>query len=128
MIVAALVVAGLAAALHVYIFAMESLWWTTPRVRATFGTTEEQARLTRGLAFNQGFYNLFLAIVTVVGIVAHFRGSDAVGLALVIAGVGPMLAAATVLILSDGAKASAAIKQGALPLVALLLLALRSLV
>ena len=128
MIVAALVVAGLAAALHVYIFAMESLWWTTPRVRATFGTTAEQAKVTRGLAFNQGFYNLFLAIVTVVGIVAHFRGSDAVGLALVIAGVGSMLAAATVLILSDGAKASAAIKQGALPLLALVLLALRSLV
>jgi len=127
-IVAALVVAGLAAALHVYIFAMESLWWTTPRVRATFGTTAEQAEVTRGLAFNQGFYNLFLAIVTVVGIVAHFRGSDAVGLALVIAGVGSMLAAATVLILSDGAKASAAIKQGALPLLALVLLALRSLV
>lgn len=127
MFVAALVVAGLAAALHVYIFAMESLWWTTPRVRATFGTTEEQAEVTRGLAFNQGFYNLFLALVTTVGIVVHFRGSDAVGVALVIAGVGSMLAAATVLILSDGAKASAAIKQGALPLAALLLLASRSL-
>jgi len=126
-LVAALVVAGLAAALHVYIFAMESLWWTTPRVRATFGTTEEQAQVTLKLAFNQGFYNLFLALVTTVGIVAHSRGSDAVGEALVIAGVGSMLAAATVLILSDPTKASAAIKQGALPLAALLLLASRSL-
>ena len=35
----------------------------------TFGTTEEEAQTTKLLAFNQGFYNLFLAIVTVVGIV-----------------------------------------------------------
>ena len=122
MIVAALVVAGAAAALHVYIWAMESLWWTTPRVRATFGTTEEQAETTRGLALNQGFYNLFLAIVTAAGIVAFRQGSDAVGAALVIAGVGSMLAAAAVLVISDSTKASAAVKQGALPLIALILL------
>ncbi len=126
MVVSAFVVAGLAALLHVYIFLMESLWWTSPRVRATFGTTEEQARVTRGLAFNQGFYNLFLAIVTAVGITAHARGADEVGVALVIAGVGSMLAAAAVLMMSDPTKTSAALKQGAFPLVALLLLALRS--
>jgi len=123
MLVAALVLAGLAAALHVYIWGMESLWWTTPRVRATFGTTEEQAETTRGLALNQGYYNLFLAVVTVAGIVAFGRGSNAVGAALVIAGAGSMAAAATVLMISDSTKASAAIKQGALPLLALLLLA-----
>jgi len=127
MLVAALAVAGLAAALHVYIFVIESLLWTTPRVRATFGTTAHEAETTRGLAFNQGFYNLFLAVVTAVGIVVYSRGSDAVGVALVIAGVGSMLAAATVLMLSDRTKASAAIKQGVFPLVALLLLAARSL-
>lgn len=127
MLVAALAVAGLAAALHVYIFVMESLLWTSARVRATFGTTAQEAETTRGLAFNQGFYNLFLAVVTAVGIVVYSRGSDAVGVALVIAGVGSMLAAATVLMLSDRTKASAAIKQGVFPLVALLLLATRSL-
>ena len=36
MITAALVFAGLAAFLHVYIFTMESLTWTSPRTRATF--------------------------------------------------------------------------------------------
>ena len=128
MVVAALIVAGLAALLHVYIFAMESLWWTSPRVRAVFGTTMEEADATRGFAFNQGFYNLFLAIVAGVGITAHAQGSEEVGIALEIAGVGSMLAAATVLMMSDPTKASAAIKQGVLPLVALVLLALRSLV
>ena len=127
MLVAALVIAALAAVLHVYIFAMESLWWTTPRVRATFGLSEEEARASRVMAFNQGFYNLFLAIITASGIVAWFVGSHAVGAALVIAGVGAMLAAALVLIVSDRTKASAAIKQGALPLLALVALAVSAL-
>jgi len=124
MLVAALEIAALAAVLHVYIFAMESLLWTTPRVRATFGVSEADAQTTRGLALNQGFYNLFLAIVTAAGIVAWSVGSHSVGAALVIAGVGSMLAAAIVLILSDRTKASAAIKQGTLPLLALALLAI----
>lgn len=47
--------------------------------------------------------------------------------ALVIAGTGSMLAAAIVLILSDHTKASAAIKQGTLPVIGLALLALASL-
>ena len=41
MITVALVFAGLAALLHVYIFVMESLTWTSPRTRAMFGTTAE---------------------------------------------------------------------------------------
>ncbi len=127
MLVAALVIAALAAALHVYIFAMESLWWTTPRVRATFGLSELDAQVTRRTAFNQGFYNLFLAVVTGAGIVAYALGGSAVGAALVIAGAGSMLAAAIVLILSDRTKASAAVKQGTLPLIGLALLALASL-
>ncbi len=68
MITAALVFAGLAGLLHVYIFTMESLTWTSKRTRAAFGTTPEEAETTKLLAFNQGFYNLFLAIVTGVGI------------------------------------------------------------
>ena len=67
MIYAALVFAGLAALLHVYIWVMESLMWTSARTRATFGISEEEALATKELAFNQGFYNLFLAIVTIAG-------------------------------------------------------------
>jgi putative membrane protein len=76
------------------------------------------------MAFNQGFYNLFLAIIAGAGIVAWAAGAHAVGAALVIAGVGSMLAAAPVLIVSDRTKASAAVKQGALPLLALIALAI----
>ena len=78
-LVVALVAAGLAALLHVYIFVMESVLWTTPRVRATFGVTDDaQAEHTRSMAFNQGFYNLFLAVVTLVGTVLVIAGGTRV--------------------------------------------------
>src|SRR5271167_3483020 len=82
MITAALVFAGLAGLLHVYIFTMESLTWTSKRTRAAFGTTPEEAETTKLLAFNQGFYNLFLAIVTGVGIGAIELGHKGIGAAL----------------------------------------------
>ncbi|KAA1431834.1 DUF1304 domain-containing protein [Mycolicibacter arupensis] len=122
--VAGLIFAALAAVLHVYIFMMESLSWTSPRTRAVFGTTAEEAETTKELAFNQGFYNLFLAIVTVVGIAAVALDHNTVGLALIFAGVGSMLAAALVLLLSSPDKARAALTQGAFPVIAVVLLAL----
>jgi putative membrane protein len=124
MVAAGLVLAALASALHVYILVLESVLWTAPRTRATFGTSAEEAAATRELAFNQGFYNLFLAIVTAVGIVAVAIGATAVGSALVFAGAGSMLLAALVLLLSSPDKARAAITQGTLPLLAVILLAL----
>jgi putative membrane protein len=124
MIIAGLVFAGLAALLHVYIFTMESLTWTSARTRATFGTTAEEAETTKLLAFNQGFYNLFLAIVTGVGIAAVGMGYNAVGSALVFAGAGSMAAAAIVLLLSSPDKARAALTQGTFPVIAIVLLAL----
>ena len=36
------------------------------RTRAAFGTTAEEAETTKLLAFNQGFFNLFLAIVAAI--------------------------------------------------------------
>ncbi|MDX1872549.1 DUF1304 domain-containing protein [Mycolicibacterium sp. 120266] len=123
MLTAGVIVAALAALLHVYIFVMESLTWTSARTRATFGTSAEEAAATKELAFNQGFYNLFLAIVSGVGIAALLSGHTAVGAALVFAGVGSMLAAALVLLLSSPDKARAAITQGVLPLIAVILVA-----
>jgi putative membrane protein len=124
MITAGLVFAGLAALLHIYIFVMESLTWTSPRTRAAFGTTPEEAETTKLLAFNQGFYNLFLAVVSGVGAVALCLGHKAVGAALLLAGVGSMAAAAVVLLLSAPDKARAAVTQGTFPVIAIVLLLL----
>jgi putative membrane protein len=122
MVYAGLIFAGLAALLHVYIFVMESLTWTSARTRATFGITEDEAQATKELAFNQGFYNLFLAIVTVVGIVIGGFGYYDAAYALIFAGTGSMLAAAVVLLVSSPDKARAAITQGTLPLIAIVLM------
>jgi putative membrane protein len=121
-IAAALICAALAALVHVYIFSLESLAWTAPRTRATFGTTVEEAETTKLLAFNQGFYNLFLAVVTVVGIVIIGLGHKNVGVALVLAGVGSMAAAAVVLVASASDKARAAVVQGFFPVLTVVLL------
>lgn len=118
MLTAGLIVAVLAALLHGYIFVMESVTWTSPRTRAVFGMTEDEAQATKLLAFNQGFYNLFLGIVTII---AAFTGAVAVGVALVFAGVGSMLAAAVVLLAAARDKARAAVSQGVLPLIAIVL-------
>ncbi len=122
MITAALVFAALAALLHVYIFTMESLTWTSKRTRATFGTTPEEAETTKLLAFNQGFYNLFLAVVTTVGIIVIAQGRNTIGVALIFAGAGSMAAAAVVLLASAPDKARAALTQGTFPLIAIILL------
>ena len=123
MLVLAAALAVLAALLHVYVFVLESLRWEAPRTRAVFGTTAEQAAATRQLAYNQGFYNLFLAVVTLLGVVLLGPLAQA-GAALVLAGTGSMLAAALVLLLSDRTKARPALVQGTLPLLAVLTLVL----
>ncbi|RNI19853.1 DUF1304 domain-containing protein [Flexivirga caeni] len=110
----------LAALLHVYIWWLESFAWTAPRTRATFGTSAEQAEQTRPLAFNQGFYNLFLAVVVLASVVVRATGPYAASVALAVAGAGSMLAAALVLVASDRSKARAAATQGTLPALALI--------
>jgi putative membrane protein len=115
------VLAGLAALVHVYIFVLESLRWEDPRTRAIFGTSADLATATRPLAYNQGFYNLFLAIGAAVGIA--LAGADrGASVALVAFTTGSMVAAALVLVTSDRSKARAALVQGALPALALVLL------
>ncbi|GAB38529.1 MULTISPECIES: DUF1304 domain-containing protein [Gordonia] len=122
MIVAAVVFVGVAVALHCYIFVMESLRWTAPATRRTFGLSADEAANTRDMAFNQGFYNLFLAVIATVGAVLVFTQRD-VGAALIFAGCGSMVAAGVVLLLSSPTKARAALTQLATPLVAVVLLA-----
>jgi hypothetical protein len=116
MIITGLTLAGIAALVHVFIFYLESLAWTGERARKIFGTgTAEQAAATREIAFNQGFYNLFLAIAVFLGIAFHLAGQPVVGTTLVLTGAGSMVAASLVLLLSSPDKASAALKQGVIP-------------
>jgi putative membrane protein len=125
MLIVACVFAGLAAVLHVYIFVLESLRWEDPATRRTFGTTEETAAITQPLAYNQGFYNLFLAIGTGVGL-GLLPSEREAAVALLLLALGSMVAAATVLITDDRRKARAALVQGTFPALALLALLVRA--
>ncbi|MGN0097014.1 MAG: DUF1304 domain-containing protein [Corynebacterium sp.] len=123
MLITGSILAVAAALLHVFIFYLESMVWTSERARAVFGFTEEEADSNREMAFNQGFYNLFLAIEVVFGVVLLTAGaSDGAGLALVLAGTASMSCAAAVLWLTSPDKRGAALKQGALPLLATVML------
>lgn len=116
MLQAGLVFAALASLIHVYIFVLESLKWTEPKTMATFGiTSPEAARTLQPMAYNQGFYNLFLAVVSVVGIVLALWGNRDAGVALVLAGTLSMTAAGVVLLLSSPDKRRAALIQLAAP-------------
>ncbi|MBA0047380.1 DUF1304 domain-containing protein [Mycobacterium sp. NPDC050853] len=124
MIIAGLVLTGIAALIHVYIFYLESIAWTGEKTRKIFGVrTLEEAEVTKPLAFNQGFYNLFLAIAIAVGTVFWARGCTAVGATLVFTGAGSMVAAGLVLLISSPDKASAALKQLVPPLLGIVCLA-----
>jgi len=111
----------LAGVVHVLIFCMESLWWTTPTVRVRFRQAPEQANATKLFAFNQGFYNLFLAIGTFAGLALVLMGHAGSGLTLVRWNCLSMLGAAIVLAASAPQLRRGAVIQGAAPLVFLLL-------
>lgn len=120
----ALVFAGLAALLHVYIFVLESVRWTQPKTWRTFGIADQQAAdVTKPMAYNQGFYNLFLAIGAFVGIVFWLVNGigDVAGRTLLIFSLGSMVAAALVLVTLGRKYLRPASIQGTLPLIGLVL-------
>lgn len=125
MVILGLALCAVAALIHVYIFYLESLVWTGPKARAVFGIRSvEEANGMKLLAFNQGFYNLFLALEVALGIALMNAERVAVGATLVFVGAGSMVAASLVLLLSSPEKAAAALKQGLFPLLGVAALAL----
>ncbi|MET0931200.1 MAG: DUF1304 domain-containing protein [Aeromicrobium sp.] len=121
MTVIALIFAGIAAVLHVFFWTLESLTWRQPSTWKRFGlSSQDEADTTASLAYNQGYYNLFLAIGAVVGIavVTSSESHDAIGWTLVVFATACMLGASLVLISTGRAFAQAALVQGGPALVA----------
>lgn len=119
--VASQVFAILAAALHVVIFGMESVWFMRPGVHRRFGAaTVADAQARRLFAFNQGFYNLFLATGVLAGVaLLHAGGNAMVARTLVLFGCACMVGAGIVLFASAGISLlRAAIVQAIFPLLA----------
>jgi putative membrane protein len=121
----ALIAATVAALIHVYIFVLESLLWTREATRRTFGVaTLSEAETTKALAFNQGFYNLFLAVIALLGVIFTLVGATEIGAALLFSSAGSMVLAGLVLLVSSPSKARAALIQLGAPLLAVVALAL----
>ena len=107
----AVIFAALAALFHVVFFAFESILWTRPKIWRRFGLTSQgDAEITRPLAYNQGFYNLFLAIGVVVGLLV-LPAHEPAGRAVVLFGCSCMAAAAVVLLSTGTDKLRAALIQ-----------------
>lgn len=121
MIYALTIFALLAIALHVFIWYLESFAWETKATKV-FGHSSADAKNTKEIAFNMGFYNLFLAIITAVGLIILLSARSSAGIALTAAGLGSMLAAALLLFFTSPDKRSAALKQGLFPFFGLVFL------
>jgi len=107
----AAVLAALAAALHVYIFVLESLVFRT-KGRHVFGVREDShVDVVERWAFNQGFYNLFLAVGAAVGAVNLVAGNHTVGAVLVFVSAGSMVGAGSVLLGTDRRMMKGALVQ-----------------
>ena len=110
----------LAAAIHVWFFVVESLLFSRPGVAARFGLrTEEQIAAVRPMAFNQGFYNLFLAIGVAAGIAQIAAGAEIAGRAVVLFCCLCMVWAGIVLLATSRRFLQAAVVQLLPPLVAI---------
>jgi putative membrane protein len=117
----AVAAAILAALIHSWFFVMESVWFMQPAMYRRFGlASDAEARLVRGFAFNQGFYNLFLAIGVAIGLALVLSGRVDAGRTLVLFACGSMVAAGAVLVLHDARFLRAGALQVVPPLLAIL--------
>lgn len=62
MLIVATIFIGVTAAFHILFFKLESLDFMSPSTLKKFGVSAEHAPAVKLWAFNQGFYNLFLAL------------------------------------------------------------------
>jgi len=110
------VVAGV---FHVVVFAMESVLFRKPSTYKRFLVKDTEVETARPWAFNQGFYNLFLAVGALGGLI---WGGDK-GHAIALFACACMAGAGIVLLASDRRMLRAAAAQAVPPILALVLAA-----
>ena len=117
-----LMLAGIAATLHVAFFVLESVLFRLPIGRRVFGVrAESDSAPLRLFAVNQGIYNLALAIVVFIGIVlVALEPASIAGIAVIVAGCAVMTVAGAALALTAPLRTlSIALAQGLPPLLAI---------
>jgi putative membrane protein len=115
-----------AAVLHLVFFFFESVLWSRPRVWRRFGVrSQEDADTLRFMAYNQGFYNVFLALGAGTGLVLLGSGASYEGgIAICAFALVSMLLASIVLLTGDAKLWRAALLQGAPALLGIVFLGL----
>jgi putative membrane protein len=113
-----------AALLHGGFFYLESIAFRRPQTWTRFGlASQEQAEIVRPMAFNQGFYNLFLALGVFGGLVlVDFAAGGAVsaGIGITKFALASMVLAGAVLLATGRGFRRAALLQALPPALALL--------
>lgn len=105
---------------HVVAFVLESFLFHRPSVQIFLLGKPEPAAGVRLWAFNQGFYNLFLAVGPMAGLIAHYAGDETAGRTLIIYGCAFMTACGVVLFISDRRLWRSMMGQSGPPLIALI--------
>jgi putative membrane protein len=122
------VFALLTALVHLVVFALEAIWITRPAVYGkVFALPADDVPAIRLWAFGVGFYNLFIGLGLVGGVVAWMAGYPTEGRTLVLYLLGFTFLSGLVLLLADrlalgrekGAGIGGAIGQSGPPLIAL---------
>jgi putative membrane protein len=118
-----------AAAIHLLVFVWEAFLITRPRIhQGVFGIPAGDVAAVRLWAFGVGFYNLFLGLGMIGGVVAWMAGYVTAGRSLVLYLLVFMFLSSLVLLVADrlalgrpkGAGIGGAIGQGGPPLIALI--------
>lgn len=118
--VVAQVFAIVAIVFHTAAFVLESFLFHRPAVQRFLLGKPEPAPGVRLWAFNQGFYNLFLAAGPAIGLAAYYAGHESVGRALLIYGCAFMAGCGVVLFISDRRLWRSMIGQSGPPLLAVI--------
>jgi len=105
--------------IHIGIFCLESIFFNSPAIRRAFGVAGEHDRLARLFAFNQGFYNLFLAMVIGVGFFLLRTSHGVEGTTMIVVACAIMVGAGVVLLMSAPESWQGAVLQALPPAIAL---------
>ncbi|MBX3091126.1 MAG: DUF1304 domain-containing protein [Cryobacterium sp.] len=106
-----------AALIHIGIFALESVLWAKPSTWRRFGLkSQADADVVEPMAFNQGFYNLFLSLGAILGLLLLGWGNPIAGKWVVLVALASMVLASIVLLITNRRMWPAVLVQGAAPL------------
>jgi putative membrane protein len=116
-----IIFASISCVLHILFFFLESVFFEREQIHYLFGIKTTEVISTKVIFFNQGFYNLFLAIGAAVGI--YYYG--VLGEPLLLVYVSAYMAGASfILYISKRSMYRAALIQGVSPLITLILFAI----